>query len=365
MIYVSMPQKPRELRANLLLLTLSIGIGFLASELAARAYFFGWSSIHPTVFYSIPAAIGNSTPGRRIRISRRSQSRGITHELIPNNSALFKKVPVVTNSDGMRDREYTLKKPKGTFRVAVVGDSITFPDGVSIEDAYHSLLEEELNRNSRSIRYEFLNFGVPNYGPREYLAVMEEKALRYDPDLILIGFTARNDYKVTRKTRRGYIARKGMRSVFLASLAGNIHRWVHRNTPDEITREEKLRYQWMNTLPNPHKVVPSDEDFAQYEDALSEVLGAIGSFGREHSIPIIVATLDHLPVNSKLIALLEEHEAKGDFSFFDTSQKIPKNLPAVRYAIYRGDPHPNAMVHSAFAEALYNHLVGRKLIPTD
>ena len=45
---------------------------------------------------------------------------------------------------GLRDQEYDLQKTKNTFRVVVVGDSYTMPAGVSIEDAYHTLLEEEI-----------------------------------------------------------------------------------------------------------------------------------------------------------------------------------------------------------------------------
>ena len=47
-----------------------------------------------------------------------------------------------TNSMGMRDREYSQRKPPGTFRVALVGDSIGAGWGVNAEDRFESILEE-------------------------------------------------------------------------------------------------------------------------------------------------------------------------------------------------------------------------------
>ena len=51
-----------------------------------------------------------------------------------------------TNDQGMRDRNYSLKKPPGTFRVALVGDSIGAGWGVNAEDRFESILEEALER---------------------------------------------------------------------------------------------------------------------------------------------------------------------------------------------------------------------------
>lgn len=105
----------------------------------------------------------------------------------------FKMKPIKTNSRGLRDKEYPLEKPPGTYRVAVIGDSFTFGDGVNAEEVYHSILEERLNRLSDSLRFEFINFGLAGYDLLNYLGVVEHKAMAYDPDLILIGFCGNND----------------------------------------------------------------------------------------------------------------------------------------------------------------------------
>jgi hypothetical protein len=63
---------------------------------------------------------------------------------------------------------------------------------IAIEDAFHSLLEQEFNQESDSTNYEFINFGVENYGLGEMMGTTNHKALRYEPDMILFvitGFT--------------------------------------------------------------------------------------------------------------------------------------------------------------------------------
>ncbi len=79
--------------------------------------------------------------------------------LIPNKSGYFKGVMIYINSLGMRDKEYSLQKAKGTFRIVALGTSTTFGFGVPIESVYHSVLEDRLNEQNDSLKYEVLNFG--------------------------------------------------------------------------------------------------------------------------------------------------------------------------------------------------------------
>ena len=57
-------------------------------------------------------------------------------------TTLFKKgVRWHTNSQGMRDRAYTVAKPPRTFRIALVGDSIGAGWGVDVDRRFESILE--------------------------------------------------------------------------------------------------------------------------------------------------------------------------------------------------------------------------------
>lgn len=123
----------------------------------------------------------------------------IVFELKPNLNTYHKKARFITNAQGLRDKDYGISKSDQSFRVAVIGDSLTMAAGVPVEKAYHSLLEERFGRDYPEKEIEFINFEVGGYNLRQYAAVIQYKALAYYPDLILIGFCAVNDFSESKK----------------------------------------------------------------------------------------------------------------------------------------------------------------------
>ncbi len=99
------------------------------------------------------------------------------------------------NSHGYRDRERTLSKPQGVYRVAVLGDSLTEARQVVMDKMFTSLAEEELNRRhcfgEREV--EVLNFGVPGYGTGQQLLQLRERVWKFSPDMIVLQFYSGND----------------------------------------------------------------------------------------------------------------------------------------------------------------------------
>lgn len=108
---------------------------------------------------------------------------------VPNGSAFLMGVPVSINSHGLRDREYSLEKPPGVYRIVMLGDSTTFGWGVPEEQTVAKILERQLNATGRGQRrFEVLNAGVGNYGTvQEY-----HHYLTYDrafkPDLAILTY---------------------------------------------------------------------------------------------------------------------------------------------------------------------------------
>ncbi len=69
---------------------------------------------------------------------------------------------VRVNKLGFRDRERTISRPAGSFRIAVIGDSAVAGTQVSQEETFTQVVENLLQPRSNG-QVEVLNFGVPNY----------------------------------------------------------------------------------------------------------------------------------------------------------------------------------------------------------
>ena len=137
--------------------------------------------------------------------------------LAANYAGWFAGVPARTNSLGFRDpRDYSLAKAPGTFRILVLGDSVTFGHGALFETSYPYLLEQRLREWRPGVKWEVWNLGVPGYNTAQELAYLYEVGGRYAPDLVIVGVFL-NDFSGFQPVERpGYIARA--RSAMLRTM---------------------------------------------------------------------------------------------------------------------------------------------------
>jgi lysophospholipase L1-like esterase len=102
---------------------------------------------------------------------------------------------VRVNSDGLRDREYARRKPTGTLRIAVLGDSYAEALQVAEEDGFTSVVERRLagcpGAAGRAV--EVVNFGVSGYSTAQELLTLRRKVWAYEPDVVLLMVTTNND----------------------------------------------------------------------------------------------------------------------------------------------------------------------------
>ena len=100
-------------------------------------------------------------------------------------------VPIVTNPLGFRDLPREFRKPEGTLRVVLLGDSFVEAAQVPFERTAGNLLEKNLNHKAgeggtESFRYEVLNFGVSSYSVGQCLLAWEEYASKFSPDVVFL-----------------------------------------------------------------------------------------------------------------------------------------------------------------------------------
>src|SRR5262249_41933202 len=94
-----------------------------------------------------------------------------------------------------RDLERAVRKPPGTFRVAVLGDSFIQATEVSLEDAFPMQLQTRLNgcRAAGDRGVEVLGFGVRSFGTAQELLLLQNVVRQYEPHLVVLAFCAGND----------------------------------------------------------------------------------------------------------------------------------------------------------------------------
>ena len=127
----------------------------------------------------------------------------LPYVLTPNADGWGWETHVTMNSHGFRDREFTEKKGD-RFRIIAIGDSITFGSRLSPPSVlYPKQLERLLQSRPSTSQVEVLNFGVTGYDVVNDVEHLRVRALKFQPDIVLLGFCV-NDIG-TSSTAMGYV----------------------------------------------------------------------------------------------------------------------------------------------------------------
>lgn len=268
------------------------------------------------------------------------------------------------NKDGLREnRDYAIPKPPNTYRIAVLGDSVAFGFGVNATSSFPKIIEGVLEKQWVEKNVEVINFSVPGYNGGQKVATLEEKALRYEPDLVLMGWLV-DDYAVP-----SYI--------FLSRLP------LPKSVVKFLNAHSYLFACVREGLANAVQTANFGQYKEQYADGgyglkISEGLfGELADFSREKNIPVIIAILPAWQAWDKNIEdgivdinrLLEKIALEKKLYALDTLP-LTKTLeerhkrPMTFYTISKSDIyHPNPAGHVFLAATIYNYLVQNKLIP--
>ena len=234
-----------------------------------------------------------------------------------------------------------LEKPAGTFRILVLGDSITFGWGVEQDKTFCKLLEKKLNGDpppGGPRHYEVINTGVGNYNTSQEVAYFQERGRLYKPDMVLLAFFI-NDAEPTRREERNWLARESCLYVFASSF------W------DGILRDLKLR--------------------ATYKDYYRSLYtdGKPGWMACQQAFKELMATCPEQQIDLRIAIVPELHSVGKDYEFQDISEKVRRlakagNVPVIDLLdglavddpaslwVAPGDAHPNAKAMEMFATQL-------------
>jgi hypothetical protein len=312
-----------------------------------------------------------------------SRYPGIVYELKPNVRGRFMGQPLLINSQGLRDNEYSRRKEPGTFRIVGVGDSSLFGWGVPIEDSGLKVLERRLNEKSGARKFEVINFGVPGYNTAMESETFVRRCLEYAPDLVLLNFNT-NDYDVPEFMRRPNDLTT-LRTSYLFDLAYSVYEGVVAVEP-----ETPLLFDFRHRTIAERQAARLDEDPA-LPDEYRYMVGAKGvvhalerlaAAARERAIPFVVFDVKPYPgfdphyVRDELRdgqrELLERESRRLGFHFLNTYpyfmnylKEHPDANSRPVFAVSAVDGHPNTLAHSINAQALVDYLVAHQLLSSD
>jgi hypothetical protein len=312
-------------------------------EITARLYYFGLDGLsYPRLnsFHEL------GTSG----LIRLSSDPEIGYEFKPNLRTYFKLKRLETNSQGFRDREYPLEKPGGTFRVAVCGASYAAGAGVELEETFHSILEDRLNRESGALRYEWINMAVGGHSPYETIGMIRTKALAYRPDLILFSTTP---YMYRYKKNPPLDKIKPVSRPFFGCYAYTLARrtwWQFFNKQALVHREKGSR------------------DPEEIRSIIRDVFSRLDAIRNETGIPIVILLLEHKDNSLEILPEIEKIAGEHDLPMINTIDEVSRHQPLTDFCFNRLDCHPNPKAHRLFTEIVYralkeNHFYGKASQP--
>src|ERR1700746_1053885 len=319
-----------SLLVNTIVLAIAILFGCIAMEIALRVIFARSTDFSMEMWkYAV-------------KLKRPVANPDLSFAHAPNRSAFLMGVPVSINSEGLRDREFSLEKPPDVYRVMMLGDSTTFGWGVRQEDTAAKFLERKLNADLPAglNPVEVMNTGVGNYDTVQEVTYYETIGWKYHPDLVVLVFFI-NDPEPVPIEKKGFLIDRS----YLVAFA--------TNRIDGVLRHTGARPDWKTYFASLY-----DDDRAGFQ-ACKKALVSLANSTRSHDAKLLVAILPEL------------HQINGDsYPFKAAHQKIKdvlvaENAPVLELIdglkdhgpeenlwVTARDDHPNAKANNVISDQL-------------
>jgi lysophospholipase L1-like esterase len=263
----------------------------------------------------------------------------------------------------LRADDVEVAKPEGTFRIAVIGDSIAAGHPLRVGDTppFALQLEEQLRGRAGPSRVEVLNFGTDGYGTRQEARLLETQVARFSPDVVVLAYCL-NDPSNSYTPTVWYLDNPGPASYLLDLVRRRLG-----FTPSELSPANP-RYT--------HGAVDWDllyrRDGPNWQGA-EDGLARIARYGDAHGAPILLVMFPLLlagdePLEERqrfeaIYAQVRDAATRYGLRFLDLRTAY-RGHPVERLQFQPGDPiHPGALGHTLAAGAIRAALEAGGLVP--
>ena len=161
--------------------------------------------------------------------------------LRPGAVAEWGHVRIEVNARGLRGPEVDYARTGDALRILYLGDSVTIGFGIEqVSDTYPYLVAERLEPRL-GVRVETVNSAVEGWSPWQQLAYLRREGLRYQPDLVLVGFVL-ND--VTEKLSLARFGGSDEGFQLARSARSRLDFWLSHSAIASVAREGIARFRF-------------------------------------------------------------------------------------------------------------------------
>lgn len=328
--------------------------------------------------------------------------------------------PVKINSLGYRMEEFTIEKPADTYRILMIGDSMTFGYGVeekynipsTLEEKLKSYLGDQSNKQSFSAnkKVQIINAGFASgKAPDTYYLYLKNKGLELAPDLIVVNYFLNNDIsdlddniwqkvdenglpqRIASKTTEveedfTRLKREYQNWKFAPPILKNSHLWIlfattlETRSPETVAKIKRFfgiqdRPPLVATLEVENCLFLNDcspkmrELFSRY----FTMVKATVELARQKNIPIIVSLLPANPQVKQVAQVLGERTGEPPQEF-NPQTRIKNFLAELQVDVidplayvtdsnwskyyFEKDGHPTQEGYAKLSQAFYDYLTG-------
>lgn len=249
------------------------------------------------------------------------------------------------NKLGFRGKDTKIQKPAGITRILFTGDSFTLGMGVRDEHTLPVQFDNALKEKGFT-SIETLNFGVTASNTAEQIVFLENYAIRFQPDVVIlvVFLNDANRRGISNFISRSDILRKYRRkSYFINAFAGGIERM---STHQRMVRHYREGYE------------EDSDGWQSIQTSLKKAKSLSNDRGFELFVsvyPALYSLDDNYPFK-EIHAKLNDFCSAENIAFIDLLGGFIGQTDKEMW-VHRTDQHPNEVAHALAADFLAEKLV--------